>query len=94
VDFVVYGSSVFCAIQVQNSGRVRPADIAPLNAFQADYPKATPVLLYRGSEALRLGSVLCLPVDRFLKGLHPDRKLLPSPARAEQTRSRRADGSP
>jgi predicted AAA+ superfamily ATPase len=94
VDFVVYGPSVFCAIQVQNSGRVRPADIAPLNAFQADYPKATLVLLYRGSEALRLGSVLCLPVDRFLKELHPERELLPSPARADRTRSRRADGSP
>jgi predicted AAA+ superfamily ATPase len=75
VDFVVYGPDVFCAIQVQNSGRVRPADLAPLEAFRADYPKAAALLLHRGHEPRRVGQVWCLPVERFLRELHPARGL-------------------
>jgi hypothetical protein len=31
-----------------------------------------PVLLYRGTERLRIGEVWCLPVEEFLRDLRPD----------------------
>ena len=75
VDFVVYGPGVFVAIQVQNSRRVRPADVAALEAFRSDFPEATALLLYRGEDRLRLGDVHCRPVEEFLRQLHPGREL-------------------
>jgi predicted AAA+ superfamily ATPase len=73
VDFVVYGPRGFWAFQVQNSSDVRPADLRPLRAFREDYPESTGVLLYRGSERRRIDDIWCLPVEAFLRGLHPAR---------------------
>ena len=75
VDFVVYGSAGFWAIEVKSGGRVRPEDLRPLAAFAEEYPEAVPVLLYRGTERLRIGGVWCLPVEEFLRDLRPDRPL-------------------
>lgn len=75
VDFVVYGSAGFFAIEVKSGGRVRPEDLRPLAAFAEEYPEAVPVLLYRGTEHLRIGKVWCLPVEEFLRDLRPDRPL-------------------
>jgi predicted AAA+ superfamily ATPase len=75
VDFVAYGSSGFWALQVQNSSDIRPADLRPLQAFREDYPESTCLLLYRGSERRRVGDVWCLPVEEFLRQLHPGRGL-------------------
>jgi predicted AAA+ superfamily ATPase len=75
VDFVVYGENGFWALEVKNSGTVRPADLRALRAFRDDYPECVTVLLYRGSEHLRIGDTWCLPVDWFLGQLHPDRPL-------------------
>ena len=38
-------------------------------------PESSPLLLYRGDEALERSGVRCLPVDRFLRGLVPGRDL-------------------
>lgn len=76
VDFIVYGSTGFWALEVKNSTRIHPADIKPLEAFLTDYPMAKCILLYRGKERLQQKGVLCLPVDEFLMSIKPDKLLL------------------
>lgn len=73
VDFVLYGGDGFWAIEVKNAARLRPRDLRPLKTFHGDYPECTPLLLYRGSDRLRIDGVLCLPGDDFLRHLHPAR---------------------
>ncbi len=75
VDFVVYGDEVFAAIEVENSRRVRPADLRSLRSFRDDYPEAALRLLYRGTETLEIDGVRCLPVAEFLSALVPGRPL-------------------
>ena len=79
VDFVIYGAAGFWAIEVKNTGRVRPEDLRGLAAFAADYPRAEVVMLYRGTRRERRGRVWILPIERFLRDLHPARDL-PIPA--------------
>jgi len=71
VDFIVYGPSLFLAIEVKNSGKVRSGDMAALKAFRKEYPQCKPILLYRGSERLLIDGILCLPCEEFLRQLHP-----------------------
>ncbi len=78
VDFVVYGPRGFWALQVQNSSQIRPRDLRALRTFHADYPECACLLLYRGSERRRIEDVLCLPVEEFLRELHPARGLTSS----------------
>jgi hypothetical protein len=87
VDFVVYGAEVFLAIQVQNAARVRPSDVQALWAFRNDYPESTALLLYRGVDRLRVDDVWCMPVERFLRELHPSRSLTDLIAGAPRTRA-------
>jgi hypothetical protein len=63
------------ALEVKNTARLRDADLAGLRAFREDHPRATAVLLYRGTERLREGDVWCLPLEPFLRRLHPDRSI-------------------
>lgn len=72
VDFVVYGTKVFWAIEVKNSTQVSNDDVKALNIFLADYPEASAILLYRGSETFRRGKILCMPCDVFLQQLVPN----------------------
>jgi predicted AAA+ superfamily ATPase len=72
VDFIVYGEGAFYALEVKNSKKVAPDDLKGLQAFLEDYPEAQALLLYRGSEKLKIGKILCLPVESFLKGLVPN----------------------
>jgi len=71
VDFVVYGEAGFHAIEVKQTGRVRPEDLRALRAFTRDYPEAEARLLYRGTERLFLDGILCEPVQDFLRALRP-----------------------
>ena len=71
VDFVVYGTKHFAAIEVKNSDRVRPADLRGLRAFREDYPECKPMLLYRGTDKLDLDGIRCWPVEQFLRELQP-----------------------
>jgi predicted AAA+ superfamily ATPase len=71
VDFIVYGSSCFWAIEVKNTSTTRKADLRPLKEFVSDYPEAAPIFLYRGKEIKKTEGILCLPVDHFLKRLNP-----------------------
>ncbi len=83
VDFVVYGSEGFWAIEVKNTRQVRPEDLRSLRAFKADFPEAETLLLYRGEARFRRGDILCLPVEEFLRELRPDREILPRGDSAE-----------
>lgn len=71
VDVVLYGDDGFWAIEIKNSGKVHSQDTKSLRAFKEDYPESEAILLYRGEERLRLGQVLCLPCEEFLRKLHP-----------------------
>lgn len=78
VNFVVYGSEVFCAIEVKNSRTVRSRDLRSLKAFGEDYPEAQRLFLYRGQERLKIDGIMCLPCEEFLKSLAPRRPLPPA----------------
>lgn len=71
VDFVVYGARSFFAVEVKNTGRLRPEDFRGLRAFREDYPESKALLLYRGKDRLFQNGILCLPVEKFLKDLRP-----------------------
>ena len=75
VDFVVYGASTFCAIEVKNTSRVRPEDMRGLESFISDYPESDSVLLYRGARRERQGPIWILPVEDFLRALDPAKDL-------------------
>lgn len=71
VDFIVYGQNHFYAIEVKNATLVHSTDLRSLKAFKADYPEATPMLLYRGKDRLVIDDIHCWPVDEFLLQLYP-----------------------
>jgi predicted AAA+ superfamily ATPase len=75
VDFVVYGPSAFCAIEVKHSSSVRARDLRALKAFGQDYPEASLRLVYRGTERLQIDGILCLPCEEYLKGIVAGTKL-------------------
>lgn len=75
VDFVLYGGDGLFAIEVKSGERVRPEDLRGLRAFLTDYPEAEATLVYGGRERLKQDGILCQPVDEFLRGLHPRRRL-------------------
>jgi predicted AAA+ superfamily ATPase len=72
VDFIVYGEDGLFAIEVKNSSRIYPESLKALEAFKQDYPEAKCLLLYRGSERLKKGNILCLPCAGFLSALKPE----------------------
>jgi len=76
VDFIVSGPTCFLAIEVKNGSVVHPADLHGLQAFIEDYPEATPLLLYRGKQRYKERGILCMPVEEFLMGVHPDHPLV------------------
>jgi len=75
VDFVVLGPLGFWAIEVKNSKNVSLNDLRSLSSFKEDYPEATTLFLYRGTERLFKKNTLCLPVEDFLKALTPNQKI-------------------
>lgn len=67
VDFVIYGPTVFRAVEVKNSTRVDRSDAVGLEAFHQDYPEAELTLLYRGERALKVTEhVMAVPATDFL----------------------------
>jgi uncharacterized protein len=78
VDFVVYGQEGIFAIEVKNTARVYPQDLRALKTFRLDYAQSRTCLLYRGKERLLIDDILCIPVEVFLKRLHPARSFAAS----------------
>jgi len=75
VDFIVYGQDGIWAIEVKNTGQIRPADLRGLLSFREEYPEAHTIFLYRGADRLLRNGILCLACDQFLMSLRPDRSL-------------------
>jgi predicted AAA+ superfamily ATPase len=78
VDFVVYGDAGFWAVEVKNAGSFQRSDLQSLRSLVTDYPECRPIFLYRGTDSLLVDGVVCLPIDRFLSDLVPNRPLLPA----------------
>ena len=75
VDFVRYGAAGLHAIEVKNGRSLCLADLGGIETFHRNYPAATPLLLYRGSETPVRDGVRCMPLDRFLREPVPGRAL-------------------
>jgi len=75
VDFILYGTGCFRAIEVKNTAEIRSGDLKPLKSFRDDYPECMPLMLYRGTSSMVIDGILCMPVYRFLQELHPDKGL-------------------
>lgn len=71
VDFIVYGDTVFWAIEVKNTSRIRPEDLRALKSFKENYPESSAYFLYRGKERVKKDGILCLPCEEFLQELNP-----------------------
>lgn len=71
VDFVVYGTDVFQALEVKRSASVHSRDLRALRAFRQDYPVSSVNLLYLGSERLEVDGIPCIPCEEFLRDLQP-----------------------
>jgi predicted AAA+ superfamily ATPase len=72
VDFVLYGEHHFHAMEVKNAKQIHPKSLKSLKTFRSDYPEASVMLLYRGTEKLMVDGILCWPVDDFLIQLNPN----------------------
>ena len=72
VDFVLYGEHHFNAIEVKNARQVHPKALKSLKTFRSDYPEATTMLLYGGTEKLMVDGITCWPINDFLLQLRPN----------------------
>ncbi len=81
VDFILYGTGCFWAIEVKNTSEIRSGDLKPLKSFKDDYPECIPLMLYRGTSPMMIDGILCMPVYQFLQELHPDKGLSQQKAR-------------
>ena len=75
VNFIVYGPEEFVAIEVKNAKAIYNADLRPLRSFLEDYPQAKAFFLYRGQERQKIGNVMCLPGEEFLRELTPEKRI-------------------
>jgi predicted AAA+ superfamily ATPase len=69
VDFVLYGPNGLWTIEVKNNKNVSTKEVRGLCVFGEDYPEAELLLLYRGTQKMKIKNVLCMPVEDFLQGL-------------------------
>ncbi len=74
-DFVVYGALGLWVIEVKNATRVHSPDLTSLRSFLEDYPSATAIFLYRGTETVRQDNILIMPCETFLQRLQPNEPL-------------------
>lgn len=75
VDFVLYGSDAFWALEVKHSRHVHRSDLRHLKNFAQDYPQARLRLAYLGEKRLEINGVLCLPAAELLCTLVPGKPL-------------------
>ncbi len=72
VDFVLYGEDHFYALEVKNAKYIHPKSLRSLKTFLVDFPEASAILLYRGTDKLLVDGITCWPVDDFLPQLTPN----------------------
>lgn len=67
VDFVVYGPTMFVAIEVKMSTSFRSEDLRSLRTFAKDYPEARCTLLYRGTEMHTVDNIRVVPLNHWIR---------------------------
>jgi uncharacterized protein len=67
VDLVLYGESGFLAFEFKSSERLREEDFRHLDLFGEDYPQATRIIVYGGTEAREWRGTRILPARRFFE---------------------------
>lgn len=67
VDFVLYGEKAFFAVEVTKASHVREEDTAGLKAFLKEYPNATAILLYGGTDRYYEDKIHFTPVTDFFR---------------------------
>lgn len=73
VDFIIYGEKMFYAVEVKRKERITKNDLKSLKIFRQDFPEAKLLLLYNGNEELLIDDIFCMPVEKFLRVLTPDK---------------------
>lgn len=76
VDFIVHGPLGLWATQVKNSRTISLDDLRHLKIFLQDYPEAKAIFLYRGTDRLMKGNILCIPCSEFLSQLKPNQPII------------------
>lgn len=76
VDFVLHSPLGFWAIEVKNTRNISLDDLRHLKIFQEDYPEAKLLFLYRGTDRLMKGNILCMPCSEFLSNLKPNQSII------------------
>jgi predicted AAA+ superfamily ATPase len=72
VDFVLCGDRGLWALEVKTSETIHPEHLLGLHTFQRTFPESKLILLYGGTHLLRRGDVCCIPLEWFLRELHPN----------------------
>ncbi len=76
VDFIIYGPTVFLAIEVKRSANLGPDDIRGLAAFQLEYPEATCFIVSNTKRKENYRGFPIFPIDQFLLKISPEAPLL------------------
>jgi predicted AAA+ superfamily ATPase len=69
VDFVLYGPSIFAAIEVKRKRVLTSKDLTGLSAFAEDYPEARRYVFFGGDRELEIGGNRVLPIEPALINL-------------------------
>lgn len=75
VDFVVYGTLGFYAIEVKNTATIKPNDVRGLVEFGKDYPESQRIMVYRGARKLLKDGILYYPAEEFVRALKPNQMI-------------------
>ena len=69
VDFILYGSRGFKAIEVKHSARARREDFKGLRQFKKEHPEAKLIFVYSGVRRYHEAGIEIIPAETFLKGI-------------------------
>ena len=71
VDFIIYGTNIFAAIEVKAAQHIKSEHLRGITSFRSEVPECAPVLLYMGRERLTINGVVGIPCRDFLSTLTP-----------------------
>lgn len=77
VDFVVYASDAFAAIEVKRKRTMAPRDLNGMRAFASEYPEAKKIILYGGDHEAEIDGIQLIPLAGALPAM--ERIVWPDP---------------
>lgn len=66
---MLYGPSIFAAIEVKRKRILTPKDLTGLSAFARDYPEARRYVFFGGDQELEIVGIRALPISSALVNL-------------------------